>query len=52
MFFSYAGHLPAYDFDPFMVTASAPGGPRPLYGGVYTIEGNGQEVYYSTWLAT
>nr|XP_051191361.1 flocculation protein FLO11-like [Lolium perenne] len=42
------GHLQVYSFAPFMVVASASGGPRPLYGGVYTVGGNGQVFYYPT----
>jgi hypothetical protein len=35
----------------FMVVAPAFGGPRPIYGGVYTIGGNGERFYYPTWVA-
>jgi hypothetical protein len=34
-----------------MVATSAIGGPRPLYGDVYTIGEFGQAVYYPTWVA-
>jgi hypothetical protein len=37
IFFSYTGNIPVYGFASFMVIASALGGPRPLYGGVYTV---------------
>jgi hypothetical protein len=34
-----------------MFIVAAFGGPRPLYGGVYTVREYGQKVYYPTWLA-
>jgi hypothetical protein len=40
-----------YGYASFMVTASALGGLRPLYGGIYTIEEFGQGIYYPTWVA-
>jgi hypothetical protein len=40
-----------YGFAPFMVIASAFGGSRPLYGGVYTAGGYEEKVYYPTWVA-
>nr|XP_051177523.1 uncharacterized protein LOC127292205 [Lolium perenne] len=46
-----SGNLPVYGLAPFMVVASAIGGPRPLYGGVYTVGEFGQGVYYPTWVA-
>jgi hypothetical protein len=34
-----------------MVIASAFGGSRPIYGGVYTVGGYDEEVYSPTWIA-
>jgi hypothetical protein len=48
---SYAGNLPVYGLVQFMVVTSAIGGPRSLYGGVYTVGEFDQEVYFSTWVA-
>jgi hypothetical protein len=31
-----------YGYTPFIVIATALGGPQPLYGGVYTVEEYGQ----------
>nr|XP_051223222.1 uncharacterized protein LOC127341416 [Lolium perenne] len=45
------GCLPVHQFAPFMVVAAAYGGPRPLYGGVYTVGGHGEGFYFPTWVA-
>jgi hypothetical protein len=34
-----------------MVASSAYGGPRPLYGGIYTVLNQNEGIYYSTWVA-
>jgi hypothetical protein len=41
-----------YGFAPFMVVSPAFGAPRALYGGVYTVGGYNQGVYYLTWVTT
>jgi hypothetical protein len=48
--FSYAVYLPVQWFAPFMVVSSAYGELRPLYGGVYMVEGHGEGVYYPIWM--
>jgi hypothetical protein len=40
-----------YGVAPFMVVAAMIGGLRPLYGGEFTIGGNGEGFYYTTWVA-
>lgn len=39
-----------YDFAPFMVATPALEGPRPLYGGIYTVGEHDQEIYFLTWV--
>jgi hypothetical protein len=51
MFF-VAGHLQMYRYSPFVVTSSADGEPRPIYGGLYTVGGYGEGYCFPTWVAT
>jgi hypothetical protein len=39
-----------YQYSLFMVTSSADGESRPIYGGLYTIGGYGEEYFFSTWV--
>jgi hypothetical protein len=39
-----------YGYALFMVVASAFGGQRPIYGGVYTVGELGQGIYFPTWV--
>jgi hypothetical protein len=40
-----------YDFAPFMVVTQVLGGPRPLYGGVYTVGEHGHGVYFLEFIS-
>nr|XP_051206417.1 uncharacterized protein LOC127321418 [Lolium perenne] len=46
-----AGHLQMYRYSPFVVTSSADGEPRPIYGGLYTVGGYGEGYFFPTWVA-
>nr|XP_051222973.1 allergen Asp f 7 homolog [Lolium perenne] len=46
-----AGHLQMYRYSPFVVTSSASGEPRPVYGGLYTVGGYGEGYFFPTWVA-
>jgi hypothetical protein len=48
---SIAGYLSVYHSAPFMVVSSECGEQRPIYGGVYSVEGYDEEVYNPTWVA-
>ncbi|XP_051208138.1 uncharacterized protein [Lolium perenne] len=45
------GHLQMYMYSPFVVTSSASGEPRPVYGGLYTVGGYGEGYFFPTWVA-
>jgi hypothetical protein len=41
-----------YSYSPFVVTSSASGEPIPVYGGLYTVGGYGEEYFFPTWVTT
>jgi hypothetical protein len=47
----FVGFIPRYQHPSFMVLSSEGGGPRPLYGGLYTIGGYGEGYFSPTWMA-
>jgi hypothetical protein len=49
--FSLPGYLQMYMYSLFMITSSADGASRPIYGGLYTVGGYGEEYFFSTWMA-
>jgi hypothetical protein len=49
--FFVADHLQMYRYSPFMVTSSAGGESRPIYGGLYTVGGYGEGYFFPTWVA-
>ena len=40
-----------YMYSSFVVTSSAGGDPIPIYGGLYTVGGYGEEYFFPTWMA-
>jgi hypothetical protein len=38
-------------YPPFMVTSTADGKPRPIYGGLYMVEGYDEGYFFLTWVA-
>jgi hypothetical protein len=51
IFFSLVGNLQMYQYAPFVVTSSADGESRPIYGGLHTVGCYGEEYFFSTWVA-
>jgi hypothetical protein len=50
--FSLAGYLQMYQYSPFVVTFSAGGESRPVYGDLYTVEDYNEGYFFPTWVAT
>jgi hypothetical protein len=46
----YSGNLQMYMHSPSMVTASLHGGPRSLFGGLYTPGGYGERHVFVAWM--
>jgi hypothetical protein len=40
-----------YRYSPFVVTSSADGASRSIYGGLYTVEDYGEGYFFPTWVA-
>jgi hypothetical protein len=40
-----------YKYSPFVVTTSADGASRPIYGGLYKVGGYDEGYFFSTWMA-
>jgi hypothetical protein len=40
-----------YRYAPFVITSSAAGEQRPIYGGLYMIGGYDEGYFFSTWVA-
>jgi hypothetical protein len=49
--FSFAGYIQMYSYASFVVTSSAAGEQRPVYGGLYTTGGYGEGYFFPTWVA-
>jgi hypothetical protein len=47
----FAGYLPVYGYAPFLVSSTACGVSRPLYGGLYTVGGHSEGYFFPTWVA-
>jgi hypothetical protein len=47
---AYADYLQMYRYAPFVVTSSAAGEQRPVYGGLYTTGGYGEGYFFPTWV--
>jgi hypothetical protein len=47
---SFAGNLPMHFYAPFVVTTTAYGEQRVVYGGVYMVGECGAGYFYPTWL--
>jgi hypothetical protein len=47
-----AGYQPVYGFALFTVVSSTCGESRPVYIGIYMVEGHGEGYFYPTWIAS
>jgi hypothetical protein len=48
---SLACYLPVYRYASLMITSSAGGEPRHVYGCLYTIEDNEERYFFPIWVA-
>jgi hypothetical protein len=48
--FHLTGYLQSYQYSLFVVTASAIGGSRPIYGGLCAFRSYGEGYFFPTWM--